>query len=167
MRIATLLCFFAAALPMRAQDDVLMRAMRDEMARSMKELQLANLEKPYYIAYRAIERDNTAVGASFGALNHSNTNRSRMFNAEVRVGDYKFDNTNFFSINFGQGTEIRTASGIPSFLWTTITRSCGGRYGSPPTPLIRKRSRIFPRNAPRWKIRIAKTIFRTSAMRLR
>lgn len=109
MRIATLLCFFAAALPMRAQDDVLMRAMRDEMARSMKELQLANLEKPYYIAYRAIERDNTAVGASFGALNHSNTNRSRMFNAEVRVGDYKFDNTNFFSINFGQGTEIRTA----------------------------------------------------------
>jgi hypothetical protein len=37
MRIAMLLCCFVAALPMRAQDDVLMRAMRDEMARSMKE----------------------------------------------------------------------------------------------------------------------------------
>jgi hypothetical protein len=109
MRIATLLCFVVAALPMRAQDDVVMRAMRDEMARSMKELQLPNLEKPYYIAYRATERDNTAVGASFGALNHSNTGRSRTFSAEVRVGDYKFDNTNFFSINFGMGTEIQTA----------------------------------------------------------
>jgi predicted Zn-dependent protease len=109
MRIATLLCFFVAALPIGAQDDVLMRAMRDEMARSMKELQLANLEKPYFIAYRATERDDTGVGASFGALTHSNTGRSRMFSAEVRVGDYQFDNTNFFSINFGMGTEIQTA----------------------------------------------------------
>jgi hypothetical protein len=109
MRAATLLFFVAAVIPIRAQDDVVMRAMRDEMARSMKQLQIANLEKPYYIAYRAIERDSTSVGASFGALSHSNTGRSRMFTAEVRVGDYKFDNTNFFSMNFGMGTEIQTA----------------------------------------------------------
>ncbi|MGA2038015.1 MAG: metallopeptidase TldD-related protein [Bryobacteraceae bacterium] len=109
MRIATLLGLLAAALPAAAQDDVLMRAMRDEMARSMKELQLANLEKPYFIAYRATERDDTGVGASFGALSHSNSGRSRMFSAVVRVGDYKFDNTNFFSMNFGMGAEIQTA----------------------------------------------------------
>jgi len=94
---------------MRAQDDVLMRAMRDEMARSMKELQIPSLERPYFIAYRAVERDNTSVGASFGALNSSNTGRSRTFSAEVRVGDYRFDNTNFFSFNFGMGNEIQTA----------------------------------------------------------
>ncbi len=109
MRIATLLCLLAGALPVRAQDDALMRAMRDEMARSMKELHIENLEKPYFIAYRATDRDDTSVAASFGALDHSNTGRSRTFSAEVRVGDYKFDNTNFFSIGFDQGAEIRTA----------------------------------------------------------
>jgi len=103
MRIATWLFLFAAALPVRAQDDVLMRAMRDELARSMKELQLENLEKPYFIAYRATERDDSSVAASFGALNHSNTSRSRSFSAEVRVGDYTLDNTNFFSIGFDLG----------------------------------------------------------------
>lgn len=108
MRLAIVLYLFAACLPVRAQDDVLMRAMRDEMARSMKELQLENLEKPYFIAYRATERDNTSVAASFGALNHSNTGRSRVFSAEVRVGDYKLDNTNFFSISFDQGAQIQT-----------------------------------------------------------
>ncbi|HEY1219133.1 MAG: metallopeptidase TldD-related protein [Bryobacteraceae bacterium] len=109
MRIAMLLCLIGAAIPARAQDDALMRAMRDEMARSMKELQIPNLEKPYFIAYRAIERENTSVAASFGALNHSNTGRSRMFSAEVRVGDYKFDNTNFFSISFDTGAGFRSA----------------------------------------------------------
>jgi len=104
-----LLCLIGAAIPARAQDDALMRAMRDEMARSMKELQIPNLEKPYFIAYRAIERENTSVAASFGALNHSNTGRSRMFSAEVRVGDYKFDNTNFFSISFDTGAGFRSA----------------------------------------------------------
>jgi hypothetical protein len=108
MRIATVLFLLAAALPIGAQDDVLMQAMRDEMARSMKELQLENLEKPYFIAYRATERDNTSVAATFGALNHSNTGKSRVFSADVHVGGYKLDNTNFFSIGFDQGTQIRT-----------------------------------------------------------
>lgn len=67
MRIAMLLCCFVGALPMRAQDDVLMRAMRDEMARSMKEPQLANLEKPYFIAYRATERDVSSLRMAFNS----------------------------------------------------------------------------------------------------
>jgi hypothetical protein len=49
-----------------------MRAMRDELARSMKKLQLENLQKPYFIAYRAVETSNCTTGASFGALINSN-----------------------------------------------------------------------------------------------
>jgi predicted Zn-dependent protease len=109
MRIATALCFVVAALPMRAQEDALARAMRDEMARSMKELQIANLDKPYFIAYRATEREDISVGASFGALTHSSSSRSRRISVEVRVGDYGFDNTNFFSINFGEGMAAQIA----------------------------------------------------------
>lgn len=49
-------------------DDVVMRAMRDELERSMRKLQLENLQKPYFVAYRAVEIQNCNISASFGAL---------------------------------------------------------------------------------------------------
>src|SRR5580658_3120043 len=51
-----------------AADDVPMRAMRDELARSMKKLQLENLQKPYFIAYRMVENSGCTASASFGAI---------------------------------------------------------------------------------------------------
>ncbi len=103
MRISAaflLLCVFAVAGPARAQDDIVMKAMHDELDRSMKQLQLENLEKPYFISYRVIDVDHTGVSASFGALSSSSQNRGRMMNVEVRVGSYKQDNTNFASMSF-------------------------------------------------------------------
>jgi PmbA/TldA metallopeptidase C-terminal domain len=90
---------------LQAADDVVMRAMRDELARSMKKLQLENLQKPYFVAYRVLEQDGCGVEASFGALirdscDPKNTG-TRRFGVEVRVGDYSRDNTNFFAPNFG------------------------------------------------------------------
>jgi hypothetical protein len=95
-----LLCVFATAGPARAQDDIVMKAMHDELDRSMKQLRLENLEKPYFISYRVIDTDGTGVSASFGALSSSSQNRGRMMNVEVRVGSYKQDNTNFASMSF-------------------------------------------------------------------
>jgi hypothetical protein len=109
MRIAKILLLSTGIL--YAQDDLVMKAMRDEMARSTKELQLENLEKPYFIAYRIVDSESTRVAASFGALNHSNTGHSRMLNVEVRVGDYKLDNSNFFSYNFDGGTGFQIFNG--------------------------------------------------------
>ncbi len=109
--------FCAASLP--AADDVVMRAMKDEMARSMKKLQLENLQKPYFIAYRAIESDGCTVEASFGALTTSSceprTAATRRISIEVRVGDYARDNTNFYAPNFVQAGVTRVvAPGIQS-----------------------------------------------------
>src|SRR5215475_14874610 len=99
--VITALLIGAASLP--AADDVVMRAMRDELVRSMKKLQLENLQKPYFIAYRAVESANCTTGASFGALINSNCEtvsgraNSRQLSVEVRVGDYARDNTNFWA----------------------------------------------------------------------
>jgi PmbA/TldA metallopeptidase C-terminal domain len=101
MRISAaflLLCVFATVRPARAQDDIVMKAMRDELDRSMKQLHLENLEKPYFVSYRVVDSDSTNVSASFGALSSSSQNRYRTFNVEVRVGSYKQDNTNFASL---------------------------------------------------------------------
>jgi len=93
--------FLLAAATSFAADDVVMRSMRDEVARSMKKLQLESLQKPYFIAYRMVETSGCSAIATFGALNNSNCDsaaesRFRNLSVEVRVGDYARDNTNFF-----------------------------------------------------------------------
>src|ERR1017187_2803943 len=115
MRIARLSLLLTAAACMaslHAQDDIMMKAMRDEMARSMKQLTIENLEKPYFIAYRVVDSESAGAGASFGALNNTGSNRSRMLHVEVRVGDYKLDNSHFFSFNMGQGYSMQFSNGM-------------------------------------------------------
>lgn len=100
--------WLAAALllgsaPVFGADDEVMRAMRDELARSMRKLQLENLDKPYFVAYRVVEMRYCGITASFGALTQSGScevsgqARNRGLSVEVRVGDYNRDNSNFFA----------------------------------------------------------------------
>lgn len=90
----TLLTCFSLTL---GQEDVVMKAMRDELARSMANLQMENLEKPYFISYSVQETEAAVVSASLGSLLSSNENRLRILHVEVRVGNPALDNTNFFS----------------------------------------------------------------------
>jgi predicted Zn-dependent protease len=78
----------------------------------MKQLTIENLEKPYFIAYRVVDSDSAGAGASFGALNNTGSNRSRMLHVEVRVGDYKLDNSHFFSFNMSQGSSMQVYNGM-------------------------------------------------------
>src|ERR1035438_2141365 len=113
-RVSLLLTAAASMASLHAQDDIVMKAMRDEMARSMKQLTIENLEKPYFMAYRVVDSENASVAASFGALNRSNSNHFRTLNVEVRVGDYKLDNSHFFFFNMNQGTSMQIFNGTTS-----------------------------------------------------
>jgi PmbA/TldA metallopeptidase C-terminal domain len=94
-----------------AQDDVVMKAMHDELTRSIGELHLQDLEKPYFISYRVIDFDDTSASASFGALNASHQGRSRSLSVEVRVGSYKLDNTNFAAFGFDMSSVAQVFNG--------------------------------------------------------
>lgn len=74
--------------------DPLMQAMREEVNRSVK-LNLPNLEAPYFVEYVMDESDQFTVSASLGALVSRVHEHFRVPEVHVRVGDYKFDNTNF------------------------------------------------------------------------
>jgi hypothetical protein len=89
------LCLLALAASAFGQEDVVVKAMRDELARSMAELRLENLDKPYFISYRVDDADGGTVSATLGQLTASNFSRTRVLTVEVRVGDYQLDNTNF------------------------------------------------------------------------
>ncbi|HVB34321.1 MAG TPA: metallopeptidase TldD-related protein [Patescibacteria group bacterium] len=86
-----------------AEDDTL-RAMKDEMARSLKRLQTADLGKPYFIAYRLIDVQVRAVTADFGSIVDSSTSRSRFMLVQVRMGNYHIDSSNFITGGGFQGS---------------------------------------------------------------
>ena len=95
LAVAVLVAGVAPVAAPLAEDSVLMRAMRDELARSMAELRLEDAEKPYFLAYRVQERTYGNATASLGGLLSVSEGVNRQLWVELRVGDHSFDNTNF------------------------------------------------------------------------
>ncbi len=77
-----------------ADPDPLLRAMRDEIERSRK-LTVADLGSPYFIQYIVDEGDTFTVSATLGGIVSRRRDHFRLPQAQVRVGSYEFDNTNF------------------------------------------------------------------------
>ena len=84
----------AVAIAQAPVADPMIAAMRDEAARSSK-LNLPNLEPPYFVEYVLDEAESFAVTANLGGLVSRRRDVFREPEVHVRVGDYKFDNTNF------------------------------------------------------------------------
>ena len=83
--------------------DAVMRAMTDELQRSVSELQFKDLDKPYFIQYTVIDQQRYRASATFGALTASDLGKARILQAQVRVGDYDFDNSEFVAGGGFQG----------------------------------------------------------------
>ena len=74
-------------------DDPVLSAMRAELERSKSQLKLSQMQAPYYIEYSVTDSDVYSAAATFGALSYENRIRARLLTVNVRVGDYKRDNT--------------------------------------------------------------------------
>ncbi len=96
----------------------LMRALVDELTRSMN-LQMEDLEKPYFIQYTVEDTVMYRITASCGAITSSDRDRSRDFYSRVRVGSYGLDNTNFsgdaggFAMFFGGSSSGGGRASLP------------------------------------------------------
>jgi TldD protein len=90
----------AAVFAQKPDSDVLLRAMRDELERS-RTLKVLNLEAPYYIEYRVDDVETFSASATLGGLIWSRRQRARVPEFDVRVGSYKFDNTNYAGFRGG------------------------------------------------------------------
>jgi predicted Zn-dependent protease len=78
-----------------------LRALGDEMARSMSGLKLKNESAPYYMSYAVNDATNTGYRATLGALVENRSTHMRLFRADVRVGSYAFDSSRFFASGLG------------------------------------------------------------------
>jgi len=79
-------------------DDVLLRAMLDELERS-KKIRVSDApstgsdDLPYFISYSVGDAEQYSVSATLGAVTNSGLTHFRVPQVEVRVGSYDFDNT--------------------------------------------------------------------------
>ncbi len=107
-----------------AEKDPVLKAMLEEMDRSMSQLQLKGFEKPFFIQYRIEDVDDYSTRAEFGASEGSDRVRQRVARVTVRVGDYKTDSSG----GRGDGSLVIAALdddpiAIRSALWDATDRA--------------------------------------------
>ena len=68
-------------------------ALQEELQRGFHALSEKGKPPPYFIGYEVQDRNETTIMASYGALVQSTARRTRILDADVRVGDYKLDST--------------------------------------------------------------------------
>jgi len=76
-------------------ENVLMRALQDEMTRSMSNLRIPNQDRPFYLSYRVRDGWNCDIQAGFGGIIYSVQNHNRDIFVDLRVGAPELDNSNF------------------------------------------------------------------------
>jgi predicted Zn-dependent protease len=76
-----------------AEKDPVLKAMLQEMDRSMSELQLKGFAKPFFIEYRINDVDDFETRAEYGASEGSTRTHQRVARVTVRIGDYKTDSS--------------------------------------------------------------------------
>jgi predicted Zn-dependent protease len=85
------------ATSVSASQDVIFKAMNDELKRNSDELVMENLERPFYIAYTIDDYQQLNVTGSLGTLLRSDVNRGRYLTVDLRVGNHEIDNSGFVS----------------------------------------------------------------------
>jgi TldD protein len=79
---------------------LVLRAMVQEMNRSLKMLKMTGFDLPYFIAYEMKDTQSEDISGRYGAVYKSSSDRSRRLRVELRVGSYEFDNIGSQSSRF-------------------------------------------------------------------
>ncbi len=77
----------------KTEKSPLLKAMEEELQRSIRGLSDKGSPPPYFISYYVTEVQDIGISASYGALRRSSIDRSRLLDVDVRVGNYVLDNT--------------------------------------------------------------------------
>lgn len=102
--IVSVSLLLAIALPAVSQTpvvgDVILKAVQDEMARTMRDLKFKDFKKPYFVEYTVEDEDNLEIESKYGAILSSKRRDNRTLYTQVRVGDYDFDNVGTYTGGF-------------------------------------------------------------------
>lgn len=95
--VGLFLCLFLSlsiSAAQTAENDTLLRVLREELAADFQELQKQEL-KPYFMSFRVQESFDARIIATFGFLGASEQNHKRTFSPLIRLGSPEMDNFKF------------------------------------------------------------------------
>ncbi|MCX6236028.1 MAG: metallopeptidase TldD-related protein [Bacteroidia bacterium] len=78
-------------------DDIIFKAMNDELNRSISKLTLDKHQPPFFISFQLSDAQYLSVRATLGTLLYSSVDPSRSQNVRLMVGDYSLNDENFVS----------------------------------------------------------------------
>jgi len=144
------------AFPQTTDDDVILRAMRDELDRS-RQLRVVGGgdDVPYFISYTLNDIDSYRINASMGAAVSIGHNHGRVPDIEIRVGNYDFDNTGHIFSGIYTGSRLDgtwplddSYQNLREALWLGTDRA----YKTALESMARKRAALNNANAPAEKL---------------
>lgn len=147
------------------KEDLVLRALVDELERGAAGLKLEDLQRPYFIEYALMDAGSAYASADLGALTDSNSDLNRMLRATIRVGTYQLDNTNcqgdggfFGGMLGGFGSQIPIEDDYnairQAIWWTTdreykeVTESYEGKIAFMKTRMIEDKPDDFSKETP-------------------
>jgi TldD protein len=83
-----------SALAQTNSSNIIIKALEEEQKRSFELLKKNGNPPPYFLSFQVSEINSTNISATLGALRESTSTRLRNLDVNVRVGDFKLDNTN-------------------------------------------------------------------------
>jgi hypothetical protein len=120
---ALLITFTVSA---QEENNVILKAMLDEMQRSMTTLEYANHQKPFYISYSVYDSKVFSVYGSLGAVFGSRDFKTRDKGIRILVGDYEFNDESLDNNQSSEGSAHEIPMpldddyfGIRRSLWTS------------------------------------------------
>ena len=147
---AAFLSIVLASASLQAQgNDVVLQALKDELARS-RALRIPGLDAPYFVEYSLEDADSLSVSATLGGLLGISHRPVRALEVNVRVGGYDFDNTNYVLSGLrltGEQTQLPVENNYGAMrqaLWLTTD----GAFKSAEAAIGRKRSALKNVNLP-------------------
>lgn len=100
MKLTHFLSILAAAAMIAApasaagpKNDILLKAMKTELARSVKKLRRAEKNPMYFLGYEARDTRTADITAELGALSYTGERHYRNIDVDVRIGSRRLDNT--------------------------------------------------------------------------
>jgi predicted Zn-dependent protease len=108
--------------PIENRQELIFKAMEDEMLRNRQNLFIAGLKSPYFYSYTIADAKFVAINCYLGGIIYSNEKVLNSQNTKVLVGSNKYNNLNFFDENSIYSSQLE--SGLSQELdYTNIRNS--------------------------------------------
>ncbi len=96
--ISLLLSFAVQAQNAPQADDIIFKALTDELTRNSTDLVLNNYKPPFYISYQLYDIKSLLIKATMGSIRQVQDIPTRISNVRAMVGDYSLNDENFIGM---------------------------------------------------------------------